>query len=489
MDGKSILGILLLAASQGTALELARGGRRRGGGGRGAGGAGRRRLRGGARDGACTGIGVSPGIAVGPGARRRARGRARLPAARSPPEAVEAEVERLARAVGRLAPAAPGHQGAPGARGGRAPRLHLRRPPADARGPAAAATARVAVIREEHVNAEWALRTVVRAAARAASSEFTDAYLRERSTDLDDVLGRIQLNLGGARGRALAGAAARAASCWWRPTSRRRRRPSWTGSACWRVATDAGSRHLPHVDPGALVRHPGGGRAARTPRGASRPGALVVVDGTRGEVVVEPSAPVLGGLPRGPGAGPRARTSACRSTRALPRGHAATACAVAPAGQRRVPRGGGDRALLRRRGHRPLPLRVPARAARGAGRARSGSSRSTARLLEQMRPHPVTVRTWDVGREDLAPGGPIEPEPGARASARCACCARAPEPFRAQLRALLRAGRARAAAHHVPVRDRALATCASALDLLAEARERAARARASRFARRTCRSG
>ena len=33
------------------------------------------------------------------------------------------------------------------------------------------------------------------------------------------------------------------------------------------------------------------------------------------------------------------------------------------------------------------------------------------RLLEQMRPHPVTVRTWDVGPEDLVPGGPTSPNP------------------------------------------------------------------------------
>ena len=54
----------------------------------------------------------------------------------------------------------------------------------------------VAVIREEHVNAEWALRTVSEQ-LRSLFEEFTDAYLRERSTDLDDVLGRIQLNLAG----------------------------------------------------------------------------------------------------------------------------------------------------------------------------------------------------------------------------------------------------------------------------------------------------
>jgi len=56
-----------------------------------------------------------------------------------------------------------------------------------------------------------------------------------------------------------------------------------------------------------------------------------------------------------------------------------------------------------------------------------------------MRPHPVTVRTWDVGLEDLAPGGPSSPNPalGERA---LRLVWRSPEAFRVQLRALLRAG-------------------------------------------------
>ena len=55
----------------------------------------------------------------------------------------------------------------------------------------------VTLIREERVNAEWALRSVSEQ-LHEMFGEFSDAYFRERSTDLDDVLGRIQLNLGGA---------------------------------------------------------------------------------------------------------------------------------------------------------------------------------------------------------------------------------------------------------------------------------------------------
>jgi phosphotransferase system enzyme I (PtsI) len=57
-----------------------------------------------------------------------------------------------------------------------------------------------------------------------------------------------------------------------------------------------------------------------------------------------------------------------------------------------------------------------------------------------MRPHPVTVRTWDVGQEEFVPGGPSSPNPalGERA---LRLVRRAPDAFRIQLRALLRAGR------------------------------------------------
>jgi phosphotransferase system enzyme I (PtsI) len=61
------------------------------------------------------------------------------------------------------------------------------------------------------------------------------------------------------------------------------------------------------------------------------------------------------------------------------------------------------------------------------------------RLLEQMHPFPVTVRAWDVGSEALGPAGPSSPNPalGERA---LRLLRRSAEPFRVQLRALLRAG-------------------------------------------------
>jgi len=62
-----------------------------------------------------------------------------------------------------------------------------------------------------------------------------------------------------------------------------------------------------------------------------------------------------------------------------------------------------------------------------------------------MHPFPVTVRTWDVGGEAFGPAGPSSPNPalGERA---LRLMQRSADPFRVQLRALLRAGT------HGPVR-------------------------------------
>ncbi len=86
-----------------------------------------------------------------------------------------------------------------------------------------------------------------------------------------------------------------------------------------------------------------------------------------------------------------------------------------------------------------------------------------------MRPHPVTVRTWDVGVEEFAPGGPTSPNPalGERA---LRLLRRSPEPFRVQLRALLRAGRQGPLRIMFPFAAGS-ADLRLALDLLQEARE------------------
>jgi phosphoenolpyruvate-protein phosphotransferase (PTS system enzyme I) len=290
----------------------------------------------------------------------------------------------------------------------------------------------VAVIRDEHVNAEWALRTVSEQ-LHALFEEFSDAYLKERSTDLDDVLGRIQLNLAGGEGAPslsrLPGAFVLVADDL---------SPSEAATLEWSsvlaLAVDAGSRTY-HT---ALLARSLGIPAVvglKEATGRIPPGALVVVDGTRGRVVVEPAAPALA-VYRAAQEEDRAEEERLRATGALPA----------------VTRDGVTVVL---RANVEFPAEAATAVLYGAegiglfrseyllGRARRWPDEEQQidvyrRLIEQLRPHPVMVRTWDVEPGDLGPDGPTRPNPalGERA---LRLLRRSPEPFRIQIRALLRA--------------------------------------------------
>jgi phosphotransferase system enzyme I (PtsI) len=289
------------------------------------------------------------------------------------------------------------------------------------------------VIRQESVNAEWALRTVSES-LHALFSQFSDAYLRERSTDLDDVIGRIQLNLRGSPGA---------------PSLARLPepvvlvagdlRPSEAAELDWdrvlAIVTDVGSSTY-HT---AIIARSLGIPAVAGLKEATRripPGAVVAVDGVRGEVVVGPSAEELATL-RAAQEQHRREDERLRGTRGL------VACTP-------------DGALVRLEANVEFP--EEAATARLYGAEGIGLFRSEyllgrglhfpteeqqldvyRRLLEQMHPHPVTVRTWDVGSEAIGPAGPSSPNPalGERA---LRLLRRSAEPFRVQLRALLRAG-------------------------------------------------
>jgi len=187
---------------------------------------------------------------------------------------------------------------------------------------------------------------------------FQDEYLRERSTDLDDVLGRIQLNLAGTEdapslsrlpGRFVVVATGLS--------------PSEAAGLDWErvvaIATDVGSSTY-HT---AIIARSLGIPAVVGLENATRripPGTLVVVDGTRGRVVVEPSGPALATLRETQEREDREERR-LQGTRALP--------AVTLDGTQVDLRANVEfieeaatRAPLRGRGDRPLPFRVPARA-------------------------------------------------------------------------------------------------------------------------------
>ena len=289
------------------------------------------------------------------------------------------------------------------------------------------------IVREEHVNAEWALRTVSEE-LHALFNEFSDAYLRERSTDLDDVIGRVQLNLRGSPGapslERLPGQFILVASDL---------SPSEAAELDWEkvlaVATDVGSSTY-HT---AIIARSLGIPAVVGLKDATRrtpAGSLVVVDGTRGEVVVEPSEPALEGF-RAAQEEYRIEDERLRATRELP---SRTLDGVGVRLEANVEfieeastaqlYGAEGIGLFRSEYLLGRGLRWP---------SEEQQLDVYRRLIEQMHPHPVTVRTWDVGLEALGPVGPSSPNPalGERA---LRLLRRSPEPFRVQLRALLRAG-------------------------------------------------
>ena len=373
------------------------------------------------------GIGVSPGLAVGPAlvVEREAVPVFRLLV---PPEAVDCEVKRLTRAVEasreqlkaikeRLR-----HEVGVHAYIFDAHLLMLEDP--------LLLDSAVQIIREELVNAEWALRTVSDQLHERFEG-LSDAYLKERTTDLDDVLGRIQLNLGGATDApSLARLPGRFVIVAVDLT------PSEAAELDWEhvlaIATDAGS---PSHHTSILARSFGipavvGLQDATT---RIRAGATVAVDGSHGAVVIEPGEDALASLRAGQGER-RGRPGA--ESRVLP-------C---------VTRDGVRVSLLANAEFPEEAAHALEYGAEGIGLFRSeyllGRARRWPdeerqyevyrRMLEQIAPHPVTVRTWDVGPEDLVPGGPTSANPalGERA---LRLMRRAPEPFRAQLRALMRA--------------------------------------------------
>jgi len=376
------------------------------------------------------GLGVSPGIAVGHALVIERRS---VPIFRMlvPPEAAEGEVLRLQRAVAQsreqlvaIRERVSRELGRPHGYIFDAHLLMLDDPLLVERS--------AEVVRTDHVNAEWALRTVSEQ-LRGLFEGLSDAYLRERGTDLDDVQGRILLNLSGAGD---------APSLSKLPSSfvvvADELLPSEAAELDWQrvlaVATDQGS---PTHHTSILARSLGIPAVVGLVN-ASRevpPGALVVVDGSRGELVLEPSAPMLARF-RATQERARQEDEALQSIRGVP-------C---------VTRDGVRIHLLANAEFPGEADTAVQHGAEGIGLfrseyllGRSGRWPSEEQqfevyrgLLERLRPWPVTVRTWDVGADDLAPGGPSSANPalGQRASR---LIGRDPAPFLAQLRALLRA--------------------------------------------------
>jgi phosphoenolpyruvate-protein phosphotransferase (PTS system enzyme I) len=308
----------------------------------------------------------------------------------------------------------------------------------------------VELVRAEHVNVEWAVQRAFDELS-AVFDEIQDPYLRERRGDVADVVGRLIMNLRKGRSKV---------SDLFRDLDEpsiliaEDLPPSLAGQFDWSMlagfATDVGSRTYHTAILARSLKLPAvvglGDASRRIP-----PGALVVLDGTSGEVIVDPTPSVLERLND-------RRQRWIRYERSL-------------VGSGAVPAVTTDGVAIRLEANIELPddlTYAREHGAEGVGLYRSefltASSpgawmtedlqyRTYRALLEHMAPGPVTIRTFDMDATQLraastqngpqngpiaggdTSGGPL----GLRA---IRLSLASPEMFRTQLRALLRA------AHH-----------------------------------------
>ena len=284
------------------------------------------------------------------------------------------------------------------------------------------------MIREQRVNAAWAIQRIFDDFSEVFD-DIADEYLRERKGDIADLTGRLKMNL--QRGA-------------WSPRELLRELdeasvlvadelpPSIAAQVDWTkvrgFATDAGSRTY-HT---AILARSLGVPAVvglRDATGVAQPGQPVAIDGDAGELILDPSEEVLS----------RARrhehdSAPAPGAQGEPAGPAVTIDGL----QLRLDANiefPDDLAAARYAGAEGIGLYRSEFLLMGGVRAWGAASADEEeqytvyrRMLEGMAPGPVTIRTFDLDQE----GGGMR---GLRLSLL------KPEPFRRQLRALLRASR------------------------------------------------
>lgn len=292
------------------------------------------------------------------------------------------------------------------------------------------------IIRLERVNAAWAVhRAYEELGAVFASVE--DAYLRERENDVADVAGRLRMNLRhGARGARdllseLDGpsvliadelTASLAAQLDW---NRIQGFALDAGSRTYHTAILARSLKVPAI----VGLHDASARIAA--------GTPIVLNGTSGELIVDPSGEAIDAARRA--ARPRRRTERREADSA--HGPAVTADGVAVRLQANVELL-EDLELLREHGAEGVGLYRSEFMLSGRSLASATEDAQYAlyrNLIEQVAPQPVTIRTFDVDERQLSFGAADRRRGRAGLRGLRLGLAR-PELLRTQLRALVRAG-------------------------------------------------
>ena len=298
------------------------------------------------------------------------------------------------------------------------------------------------IIREQRVNAEWAVQQVFHEFS-AVFEEVADPYLRERKGDVADVVGRLSVNLtsGGdplelfrdVEGPIVLVADELSPSLIAQLDFQRLAGfVTDAGSWTYHTAILARSIHVPAV------------AGLRNASGAIPPGALVAVDGSSGEVLVDPPPDVVADLE----ARSRKRRAYERSLDEYGTLPAVTAdgTPIRIEANVELPE---EAARARQRGAEGIGLyrsEFILAGARAAGLDEEAQYLVYRRLLEAMQGGRVTVRTFDVSESQLGvapPGEPLRAPLGLRG---LRLSLSFDEVFQAQLRALLRA------AAHGPLR-------------------------------------
>lgn len=255
----------------------------------------------------------------------------------------------------------------------------------------------LALIREERVNAEWAVQQASEEVARLFD-DIDDPYLRDRRGDVADVAGRLRMNLrGGARGwqDVLAQGQGPFVIVADDPPPSVAAQIDWTQVAG--LAMDAGSR-TSHT---AILARSLGLPTVVGLRDATRqvePGEMVAVDGTAGEFLVAPDADVL--APR------RQREDARQSQRPRPDqpggGPACTRDGVCITLEANVDRLADAAAAVAADAQGVGLFRSELLVTSGELRTLEGEASEAAqaeiytRLVTALAPRPVTIRTFDL---------------------------------------------------------------------------------------------